>query len=66
MLKHLASLTFGEPGDLAETDISILNKYAIDSKRFVDFKGSYNLLHYIGVLDTRTDRGSKLTKWDHC
>ena len=62
MLKHLASLTFGEPGDLAETDISILNKFAIDSKRFVDFKGSYNLLHYIGVLDTTTNQWIKRIK----
>ena len=35
-LKHLDSLTFGKPEDIAETDISRLNKFVTGAKRFVD------------------------------
>lgn len=36
LLKHLGSQTCGEPGDIAETDISRLNKLLTGSKHFVD------------------------------
>ena len=68
-LKDLGNLTFGEPEDIAETDISRLNKFLIGSKRFVDVQGSYDSVFrsfrtVFYLVFTTTDRRFKPSKWD--
>ena len=39
-LKHLGSHTYGEPGDIPETDIRCLKTFVLGSNRLVDLRRS--------------------------
>lgn len=44
-LKHLRSITFGKPEDIAASDVGRLKKFKIGSKRIVDMQKSYDRLN---------------------
>ena len=60
MMKHIDNLTFSEPEDIFETDISRLNKFFISSKRLSICMGL--VIQFLEVLGTTTNQRSRLSK----